>query len=751
MGLIDLQTDLKSLKFGKDRFGGGDSGQPFIKTPIIEEPGKLAKLETEDFLLRGGVRAPLRALEDVVRLTKYVFNPKSPSGLLFILKQNLLSRVAVKTEASGKILNGGIYTPLSTLAQAGVGFLGIHLNKQGLDPTGLISALSIKTYESIVGGQNVGNFEKDNRLVKILSQRQKIKPLLPTLQNNVLTYGGGPGSILGIGKTKIKFADQRTGVNNPNYKASWPYARPQVKYNIEKIFKGESISGTVSSIYSKLTGTQLDKLVGNYVDQYKLPQDSYSVYEKGTLNLNKALIQSTPPPEKTKEKSKIGYPKLFGASKKTNTTLNPNYTSPRGIDPKSNYNPSTPSPTDKITNTFTNLQNNYRYTLNQQEVNNKQGQPYQAGVSSNQIVGERVGIGSPGSQKGSRTRILDKLNSLTSIYRTNLSVGGHTDDYNDLCHFRIGIIDPENPKNVTYMNFRSYINSFSDSYGADWKSQQYMGRGEKFYKYQSFKRDISLSFTIVAQSQAELNGMYKKLNYLASSLAPKYTTAGFMAGNLAKLTVGDYVFEQTGFISSLTYDIPTESPWEIDIDGDPNNDELPFIINVTGLKFTPIHKFRPEVGYQNRFITHNLGSVTTKPGPQKGRETEIEDRQIAIDKADAEAEAKIKEEEERVRLEQEKEIQMLENLAKAKEIEEANVITEEAVGIEQQSIELQSLTSNFASDSDFFSSNYYTPTVNNTISTPPPTADDPPTTSFLQVPIGNGGIVVNPFYVPFNP
>ena len=55
-----------------------------------------------------------------------------------------------------------------------------------------------------------------------------------------------------------------------------------------------------------------------------------------------------------------------------------------------------------------------------------------------------------------------------------------------------------------------------------------MGRGEKFYKYQSFKRDISLSFTIVAQSEQELYGMYKKLNYLASSLAPKYTTAGFM-------------------------------------------------------------------------------------------------------------------------------------------------------------------------------------------------------------------------------
>ena len=38
MGLLiklqDGDTQLKSLKFGKDRPGGGDSGQPFIKTSI---------------------------------------------------------------------------------------------------------------------------------------------------------------------------------------------------------------------------------------------------------------------------------------------------------------------------------------------------------------------------------------------------------------------------------------------------------------------------------------------------------------------------------------------------------------------------------------------------------------------------------------------------------------------------------------------------------------------------------------------
>jgi hypothetical protein len=74
-----------------------------------------------------------------------------------------------------------------------------------------------------------------------------------------------------------------------------------------------------------------------------------------------------------------------------------------------------------------------------------------------------------------------------------------------------------------------------------------------------------MSFTVYAQSKAELIPMYKKLNYLASTLAPDYTSAGFMRGNLVRLTMGGYLYEQPGFISSLTYDIPQEAPWEISI------------------------------------------------------------------------------------------------------------------------------------------------------------------------------------------
>lgn len=34
MALIDLKTNLKSLKYGSDRPGGGSSGQPYIQTAI---------------------------------------------------------------------------------------------------------------------------------------------------------------------------------------------------------------------------------------------------------------------------------------------------------------------------------------------------------------------------------------------------------------------------------------------------------------------------------------------------------------------------------------------------------------------------------------------------------------------------------------------------------------------------------------------------------------------------------------------
>ena len=137
MPLINLQTNLKSLKYGKDRKGGGDSGQPYIKSNI---PDGLTS-SSPDFLLRNGYLNPISSANDVSRLTQMFFDLKSPNGFLFTAKQNLLSRTSPKTQTSG-ILNGGVYNPLSTLSQAGVVSVGGHLNKQGTDPFELTGAYS---------------------------------------------------------------------------------------------------------------------------------------------------------------------------------------------------------------------------------------------------------------------------------------------------------------------------------------------------------------------------------------------------------------------------------------------------------------------------------------------------------------------------------------------------------------------------------------------------------------------------------
>ena len=60
------------------------------------------------------------------RITKLL--TETTRGKLFSVKQNLLSRLGVATEASG-ILNEGVYLPTSTLAQVGAVGLGGHLNK----------------------------------------------------------------------------------------------------------------------------------------------------------------------------------------------------------------------------------------------------------------------------------------------------------------------------------------------------------------------------------------------------------------------------------------------------------------------------------------------------------------------------------------------------------------------------------------------------------------------------------------------
>ena len=526
--LITSTTVLNKLKWGNDSFNAGmydGSNQPYIRTDIpgvnvsnpeptiVNNDAPLPPQTGIDFLIRNGLQAPEAAATDVSRLFKMFTDTKSPNGILFAATQNALSQVSVKTQASfgvgygntkrpnfldgtGGGVSSGLYLPSSTLAQAGVGFLGTHLNLMGLNPatpnsrvpqanppsSGGLNTYTSVAEETFTNSQNE-NGDWSNRLVAIYGDRQKIA----SDSQNIISYGGGPGSVLGLGKTNIMFQGQRTGVNNP------------------KIGEYETWNP--------------EKYTSHAIEDFRDSGSLRSGNASGAIADNESNI----------------------------TSLSPNYKT--------------------------------------QNANN------------------RINRGDPGRGKNvfnyaipaSASDALDLLTEMPLYSAENINPLAPTEDF---VKFNIQVINNDTPSLSTYIHFRAFIDSFNDAYKAAWNPVKYVGRGEDLYNYSGFGRSVNMSFTCYAQSKAELIPMYSKLNYLASTLAPDYTEAGFMRGNIVKLTIGGYLFEQPGIITSLTYTIPQESTWEIAINNeglaDPTVKELPHMIKVTGMSFIPIHTFLPQ-------------------------------------------------------------------------------------------------------------------------------------------------------------
>jgi len=616
MGILQKYTEngseYKSLKFGKDKPGGGSSNEPFMKKDInTAEPIQPGLLGFPS-VLRGGIYSEALAATDVARLTKYFL---TPDGIQFALNQNLLSRLAPRTEASG-VLNEYIYTPLSTLAQAGVGNLGVHLYKQGLDPTGLTS-YSIKKY-----GEVVLSSSHTNRLVDLTETH--IGTSTKSSGKVLREYPGGPGSIFGVGKTKINFITDASGsverTMGSNQHDPKTYLVPNL--DLVNISRNDNayqfqIYDKTTSVYSSQINNQLLKYNRQLTDNtlFDLNGDATmvaSIYPQGyqfipiggySSAITLTVDPKTPsaPSEKAKylnvgnDKGQKGY--LANLNKSVGyTTINGNlvYDSNflegiatgigpdfrkverkiRGfVDPKNTY--------DYITKTYDNVDTDGDYFEHKSKTSNK---------------------------------VLDRIYYTSDSKRTSTRFNPGS---NDIIPFRIGILNQTtNPITKENISFKAYIDNLSDSYDASWSDQTYMGRGEKLYKYNSFGRTMSLGFTAVAEGHTNLTSMYASLNKLASSLAPTYTTDGYMAGNIHKLTIGNYVHELYGIITGFTYDIDNESPWEIGGEvniGDDSyeNRQLPMFIKVTGFKFTPIHNFRPEYNSGKQFI--NMGGVELPP------------------------------------------------------------------------------------------------------------------------------------------
>jgi len=211
---------------------------------------------------------------------------------------------------------------------------------------------------------------------------------------------------------------------------------------------------------------------------------------------------------------------------------------------------------------------------------------------SSQSIETRTGIGNPGYRQGKDLTdySVGASNGAASISSYDTFNTAGTSSINDLVDFQITV-------GGVLLRFRAFLNSISDSFTADWKGEKFIGRAENFYTYTGFDRKFSLSWMVAAQSRIEMDGIYQKLNTLASSCAPAYNN-GYMTGPISYLKVGNYI-NTYGIINKVSYEISEEYPWEINIDKDgkqSNIGQKPQVINVTGFEFTPIHSFVPRVG-----------------------------------------------------------------------------------------------------------------------------------------------------------
>ena len=551
MPLVTLKTNLKSLTYGHDRIYGASSKQPYIVDAIPEkETNPNFTAYNNDYILRGGVFAARDSATDVLRLGKMFVDTTSPSGIFFTTKQQLLSRLSVRTQTSG-LLNQGIYTPLNTLTEAGLVAFGGHVLKNGLgnsvNPFAGTGAYSTNNnlYGVKITNQRIDQSDFNlNRLLLIYKgsiSDQSIPSSEGFVYNNgsnILSYSGGPGSILGVGKTNIKYASQNSRVFN-----KIAYDRTLVK-PITRTFNNDTLVNSAKD-NSDDSNINVDRSTSDYTPV------SFDFRAKLRENLPSSTVMSRSP--------------------------------------------------------------SYRLT-------------------EMKTIENRVNLGNPGSRagknlisytNGSGIGPVDKVTALPIYQSENVSSNPIV---NDLVKFRIAAIDNVDPTQKTFIHFRAFLDTMSDNYNATWNPFTYLGRGENFYTYSNFTRTINLGWTVAAQSKEELIPMYKKLNYLASLVTPDYTPKGYMAGNLVQLTVGGYLYEQVGFITSLTYDVPAESPWEIGITdnaggyfgNDPSTDgtvkELPHMIKVTGFQFTPIHDFIPRkqtIGTFGEGSKPNAGYNTT--------------------------------------------------------------------------------------------------------------------------------------------
>ncbi len=595
MGLLDLQTDLKTLKYGNRSLTSFPFQEPFVTVDIpatneplpvypiniqtnagqiiatafrnnlinlgnsfIPGPGaptqKPPKLEFTikgpqagtggpDFLLRGGLLFPTIVARDVLRITKTL---ASTNGLLFVAKQKILQATGLKPEylqnvsVGNKLLNLVIgrdqYNPANTLAQVGVVGLGGHLPRDGRAS----NLLDLK-----LGSVKGGDFEPGKYITYVNGQKGvnlPFKPVVPTVSGNRL----------------LRFYEVNQ-VRLTNLLNASPEAIVDPNFLYRSIGGPNSLLGIgTTTVRTAATRTGLgNQMVANDPDAGKNQLNPYLTYTQTDI------YNTTP----------VGRGGKLQDFRKVLRDSNP------GFFARTDYASKIQTTAQSVSYTVDNIENAYLL-----------GDP-----------GDKSKFNEAGTSDYRDYTVLKDYPTDLINSRGWFDVGDFDERVdNDLVLFTIEGVDLTSPINSQVLQFRAFLGNISDSYTAEWSNQRYVGRAEKFYTYQGFDRTLSLSWVVAAQSYGEMRGMYNKLQQLASYTAPDYGSYGYMKAPIVRLTIGKLYYRLPGIITNISFEINNETPWEVGyFDNNGNRvygDDLnhPHVIQVSSFNFIPIHEITPE-------------------------------------------------------------------------------------------------------------------------------------------------------------
>ncbi len=679
MPLLDLVTDLKSLKYGQDRPGGGSSGQPYIQFPVPEQASGDVREYYEnnkyslDFPLRGGgynigADGPYvsqAAKYDRLRIKKFMQD--SPRGPIFILKQQALQlsnpKIQVGSQINldlgvlpfkflGNLENTRIYNGgRNTLQQVGVQGSGLHFDRHGNVP--------INPYQSTyayVADDNIAGNADNNRLkllyeTKILNsgkiplsleasdQITKLNALGISRDSGLLLqYPGGPNSAGGFGfttvhrryitqlytqnpKTQADYFIQKGNNYVPSYNAKHTvnnnFANPLSYFG-----KLRGLPDLAASIASAVTGLSIKAAPDNSLrDKSNTTTDKQGA-EIGTNRLQylyeKLLAEDQGTPNPTVLYSYDGGPGgtettlnrydytdfATDATKQTQNASDPNkqvggIPQPRNFNYTYNYR----QLSQQSLNEVAFIGKDFRETVNEEAPTDKNKIASTEGYALDNNIAKKYKVGSPGStnlqridyskslQKNSTTVTTDETQDLINMQDL---VDTKPEGVKDIIDFHFETI--EYGRNPTFIILRAFLTGLQDNHAAEYNPFKYVGRGENFYVYNGFTRQISFNFSVAAQSRSEMKPLYRKVNYLISQLYPDYKSGtGFMRAPLLKLTIGDYIHSQPGFLTSMNVSLNENATWEIaaEPDGrDSDTYQLPQSMDIN-CQFTPIHDFLP--------------------------------------------------------------------------------------------------------------------------------------------------------------